>query len=155
MYGFPWDRISHPDPFESPQLQIWPHWSDTGSPPSVLHVGEQKIVGCCRIRRIGYGRWSTISEPQSHTAAIYPMPSQKCLQPYFSKSWITYRVCVYLERNNATIVSGKGESNACQDPLLWPHSFLVSLLTLQPTLVRLFKLIKVRYIRWNKYETFP
>ena len=65
-HGFLWYTSSHPDPRESPQLQIWPHHrSDTASQPSFFvfffHVGEQKITRVCQ----------TV---QSHGHAQQPLP---------------------------------------------------------------------------------
>ena len=60
--------------------------------------------------------------------------SSKCL----TKGLRTHSVWVYLEGNNmCTELSGKVEFNACQVSLLWHNSFLVSLWTLQPTLIYL------------------
>ena len=87
--GFPWYRSSHRDPRKSPQLQICPHYqSDTASQPSFFHVGEQKIVRWCQIRRI----WIF----SIHILLIHAQ------QPLLS--WITHPVWVYLEGNNAVSI---------------------------------------------------
>ena len=55
---------------------------------------------------------------------------------HFSKSWISYIQCGFIWKETMQLVSGKVEFNACQVSLLWHNSFLVSLWTFQPTLVR-------------------
>ena len=77
---------------------------------------------------------------QEHCPGETGLPSSvfqtvlKCLYYFFSKSWITYQVWVYL-KETMQLVSGKGEFNPCQVSLLWHNSFVVSLWTFQPTLV--------------------
>ena len=75
--------------------------------------------------------------------------SLKCLWYYFSKSWITYPVWVYVDGNSIECSSVSAERlnlmhakfhccmalNACQVSLLWHNSFLVSLWFFQPTLI--------------------
>ena len=66
--GFPWYRSSHPDPQKCHQLQMWPdliciHYVTSSSvrycfPAKKIHVGEQKIVRWCQIRRI----WREINQ---------------------------------------------------------------------------------------------
>ena len=59
--GLPWYRISHPDPWKSPQLQqIWPHQRsrETASQPSDFSRWGQKKVRWCQIRRM----WSLINQ---------------------------------------------------------------------------------------------
>ena len=118
--------------------------------PCFFHVGEQiHVIDGAQIRRI----WRLIN--QSCTAATattdlcagalswwnrtsfvsFPGHSQNVSNwYYFSKSWITYPVCFYLEGNNAFSIR-KVDFDACQVLLLWHNSFLVSIGTFQPNLV--------------------
>ena len=127
--GFLWNRSSHPDPRKSPQLQIWPrahHCSVSVRycfpAKCFFHVGEQKIVRWCQIRRIlrmiiHFKATVTHSSQCNHrllcsstvlvkqdSLCQFSRPSQKCLQNYFSKSWVTYPVWVYLEGINAVSI---------------------------------------------------
>ena len=107
---------------KSPQLQTWPHYrSDTASQPSVFlscffHVGEQKIVRWCQIRRI----WRVINQfiatitHSSHCnhRLLVKQDSLRQFPGHFEMSlillfWIIYPVRVYLEGNNTMLVSGK------------------------------------------------
>ena len=109
--GFLWYRNSHPDPQESPQLQIWPHHrSDTAS-----------IAGA-------WSRWNNTPFVR------FPGRSRNVSSTtVFSKFWITLS-SVSLFGRKCISLSGKIEFSACQVSLLW-HNFFVDLWTFQPTLV--------------------
>ena len=100
----------------NPQLQIWPHHrSDNASQPSFFfHVGVQKIVKWCQIRRI----WRVINQfnaTVTHSSHCNHRLVRKSIVLYslrrFSKPFtkmslvllfkvLTYPVWVYLEKNN-------------------------------------------------------
>ena len=75
---------------------------------------------------------------QEHYPAETGLPSPDRFEYYFSKYWIIYSViqCGFILKVTMQLVLGKVEFNACQVPLLWYNSFLVSLWTFQPTLVQ-------------------
>ena len=134
--------------------------TDKGSPvlPGqwFFHVGEQKMVRWCQIRRIMEG-----DQPvKSHSYAQQPLQSQICVQEHcpgetglpstfvsfpshsrnVSSTTCTFQSpellieCGFIWNETMQLVSGKVESNACQVALLW-HNYLVSLWTFQPILV--------------------
>ena len=140
----------------SPQLQIWPHHqSNTASQPSVFfHVGEQKMVRWCEIRRIRreinqFKATVTHSSHCNHRLVcrnIIQVKQDSLRQfsrPFLNVSRNTIQSpellnhCGFIWKETMQLVSRKVEFNACQVSLMWHNSFLVSLWTFQPTLVKL------------------
>ena len=118
-----------------------------------FHVGEQKIVRWCQIRRVGRG-----DQPvQSHNHAQQPLQPQTCVQdhcpgetglpssafsrPFTNCLYSTFHSpelliqCGFIWKRTMQLVSEEFEFNACHISLLRHSSFLVSLWTFQPTLV--------------------
>ena len=152
VLGFLWYRSSHPDPQNSPQLQIWPHHrSDTASQPSVLFfmLGNRKQSDGAKSGECG--GWWTNSKPctvmhSSHcnhralswwnrTPFIsFPGRSQNVSSTTFqSPKLLTQWGFIWKEAMQ--LVSGEVEYNACKISLLWYNCFLVSLWTFQPSLI--------------------
>ena len=122
---FLWYRSSYPNLRKSPQLQIWPHHrsDSTVSQPRVFHIGEQKIVRWCQVRRI----WRVINQfkatvlHSSHCnhrlmCRSIVLVKQDSLHQFSRPFWkvssttfqsvrrFTYLVWVYLEGNNAVSI---------------------------------------------------
>ena len=80
--GFLCYRSSPPDPRKSPQLQIYDLIIClilTASQPSAFfHVGEQKIVRWCQIRRI----WRVMVQFKRHSHTQQPLQLQTCVQEH-------------------------------------------------------------------------
>ena len=150
-------RSSHPDPQKSPQLQIWPHHhSNTASQLSVFFMfGNTKLSDGAKSGECG--GWSTISKPQSRTAAIATKDlcaaalSRWNRTPFVSFPGhlrnvpnITFQSCElliqcgFLWMETMQLVLSKVEFNTCQVSLLWHNSFLVGLWTFQPMSYGLF-----------------
>ena len=113
------------------------------------HVGEQKIVRWCQIRRL----WRVINQfkatfmHNSHcnhrlVCRSIVLVKQDSIHQFSRLFWnvsntifpellIQYE---FIWKETMQLVSGKVEFNACQVSLLW-HNSLVSLWTFQPTLV--------------------
>ena len=154
--GFLWCRSSHSDFPKGPKLQIW-------SRHRLKLLPSQVFLSCWgtenrwyQIRRL----WRVINQFKAtvtHSSHCkhrlvcrsivlvkqdslhqFARTFMKCSSTYyFSKSWITYPVYVFLTET-LQLISGTVEFNACQVTLLW-HYFLINLWTFQPTLVRKVK----------------
>ena len=142
--GFPWYRSSHPDPRKksSPAGMVSSSVQYCFPAKFFFHVGEQKIVRWCQIRRI----WRVINQfkatvtHNSHCnhrlvcrralSLWNKTPFVSSSRPFWNVSSTTFQSpewliqCWFIWKQTKQLVSGKVEINVCQVSLLWHNSYL-------------------------------
>ena len=145
VLGFPWYRSSHPDPWKSPQLQIYVTSSSVRycfpafGLEVFFHVGEQKKVRWYQIRRM----WRVINKSKAtvtHSShcnhrlvcrRIVLVKQDSLCQFSTPLSSTTFQSpelliqCGFIWKETMQLTSGKVEFNACQVSLLWHNSFFI------------------------------